>query len=163
MRAPHDLNFQAIHAAAAAVRELRAAADDHAAAANSRLDAIEAAVADLQASQDEARMAVTSDDTDTTGPLAGVSRIAYPVGRFALQVSPVGGAATSWEVVVETSLDGVAWAEALTHTEAAPGADETAYEPTTAFPALFFRANVKALVLDTATALRVTVLALPLV
>jgi len=91
----------------------------------------------------------------------GVTSIAdisdRPLSSFTIQVIGVGTPATSWSVTLEGSLDGVTFSEIITHTSLL-GDGENLYSGTTLFPVRYFRLNVTALVLGTATSIKVYVL-----
>jgi hypothetical protein len=81
-----------------------------------------------------------------------------PARSFSIQVVAVGGTVTAWTVAVQASLDGVTYTTILSHTQA-DGDAVTKFTGASFYPARYFRANVTALTLNTATMITVNVLA----
>lgn len=73
---------------------------------------------------------------------------------FGLQVGGVGGVPTSWNVVLEISIDGTLWAESLRHTDE-DGNGALLYTQQNPVPATFIRVRVESLVLGPASELTV--------
>ena len=98
-------------------------------------------------------------DTATVVRVMTVQDISMsPKKSFSLQVVAVGGSVTSWTVAVQASLDGVTYTTVLSHTQA-DGDAVTKFTGSSFYPARYFRANVTALTLNTATKITVNVLA----
>lgn len=95
----------------------------------------------------------------TTGALEKLSAPgAAPFATYAFSVKGVGGAATSWTVLLEGSLDGVNWSTIATHN----ATDGSIVWETSGKAAMHVRPNVSALSLGgSATAIAVTVVAVP--
>jgi hypothetical protein len=81
-----------------------------------------------------------------------------PMGSWSIQVKGTGAAPTSWNVVLEGSLNGVNFTIIATHS-ATDGS--TVFSGAPKFPVLFVRSRVTALTLGTATNIVVTILGIP--
>ena len=77
--------------------------------------------------------------------------------HVALQVSEMGGTATSWTVTLQGSLDGSTWTDLTTHTRASEGNGKTKWVVDK--PCTFYRVYLTAVVLNTATHLKINLLA----
>lgn len=80
-----------------------------------------------------------------------------PFATYAIQVKGVGGTPTSWSVTLEGSLDNTNWTIITTHNST----DGSTVWDTAGKPNLFVRANVGAVTLGPASALRITIVAVP--
>lgn len=76
--------------------------------------------------------------------------------RFAIQVKGVGASATSWDVRLEGSLDGISYTPLLQHTDNSTDGSIIASGPNVLM-ALYLRVNVAAVSLGSATGLKVVV------
>lgn len=82
-----------------------------------------------------------------------------PKKSFSIQCVAVGGTLTSWTVDLEASLDGVTFTTILTHATA-DGDSASKFTGSSLYPARYFRVNATDVTLNTATGLKVIVLAL---
>lgn len=100
----------------------------------------------------------TRQDTFTaTGNGQTVDVHTSPLTRYAIQVKGTGAAATSWDIVLEGSLDGVNFSTILEHVTSI-GDGQVLWSGELDSPALYFRSRVIALSLGTATNVVVTIL-----
>jgi hypothetical protein len=76
---------------------------------------------------------------------------------FGIQVRGVGAAATSWTVKLQVSLDGTNYVTIITHTDTSDTDGDILWLSTPA-PALWFRSDVTAVVLGSATGLSTTII-----
>src|SRR5712692_3476309 len=97
-------------------------------------------------------LAAASTRNDTyTGPASGVSvNVASGVKSFAIQVKSTGAVATSWDLRLEGSLDGVNWSTILQHTNVT-GDGAVVWSGSALAPSLFYRSRAAGLVLGAAT------------
>lgn len=94
----------------------------------------------------------------TTGALEVLSSPGgAPYATYALCVKGVGAAASSWSVTIDGSLDNANWTAIVTHASA----DGSIVWDATGKPVTFVRANVGSLTLGSATALSVSIVAVP--
>lgn len=89
-----------------------------------------------------------------------LSSFFFPMSSFSIQVVPT-GAVTSWNVVLEGSLNGVNFDTILTHTNVSPGSGKLVVSGTAQFPVLYFRSRCTALALGAGTDIVVNVLGVP--
>lgn len=102
------------------------------------------------------RPSSTRSDTFTaTGAGTTVDASAAPLSKFAIQVKGTGAAPTSWTAVLECSLNNAQFTTVLTHSA---NDGSTVFSQANLFPCLYFRTNVTALSLGSATNIIVTVL-----
>lgn len=92
-----------------------------------------------------------------TGPSAVVDISDVPMATWTIQVKGVPVAATLWSVLLEVSLDGVNFSEALNHTSLT-GDGINLYSGTTLFLCKYYRINVAALTLGPASSITVSVI-----
>lgn len=96
--------------------------------------------------------------TTAAGALEKMAATSHPYATYAIQVKGVAGAASSWSVTLEGSLDGVNYTTIATHN----ATDGSTVWETTGKPTLFVRPNVGALTLGgSATSITVIVVAVP--
>ena len=102
--------------------------------------------------------AYQTTDVIVAGTGTVIDRTASPLKSFSLQCLAVGGAMTTWSVDVQISLDGVTFATVLNHATA--DSDGTIkFTGDSYFPARYIRFNATDVTLNTATALRINILA----
>lgn len=101
--------------------------------------------------------ATRQDTFTTTGSGVTINKSAAPVSKFGLQVKGTGAAATLWSVNLEGSLDGVNFSTVLSHVTAT-GDGSVMWIGSLEAPLLYFRSNVTALTLGSATNIVVTIL-----
>jgi hypothetical protein len=100
-------------------------------------------------------------DTFTgTGNGTAVDVSTGPRQWFGIQVKGTGAAATSWTVNLQASLDGTNYSTILTHANTTDTDGSIAWISTPA-PALYFRSNVSAVALGSATNIVVTIVGMP--
>ena len=80
-----------------------------------------------------------------------------PLKSYSLQCTSSGGVATDWDVDLEVSLDGTNWTAPMTHSETS-GDGTIIFTGNILYPSRYYRVNVTALTLGTATGLTVCVL-----
>lgn len=97
-----------------------------------------------------------------TGVASGstLAATSAPVKSFSIAVKGTGTSATTWNIVLEGSLDGVNFTSILTHTNTT-GDGVTLSSGTAKSPCLYFRSRVTALSLGSATNVVVTILGVP--
>lgn len=100
---------------------------------------------------------LVSTDTYTSAGTGTTHADTVPHRGFAVQVVGTGGVATSWNVVVEGSIDGVHFTPMLTHTEVI-GDSIILWSSSNQFTSLSYRSRVVSLTLSPATNIVVTVL-----
>jgi hypothetical protein len=101
--------------------------------------------------------ATRSDTYTTTSSGTTVDTHTSPLTSFAIQVKGTGASATSWNVVLEGSLDNAEFTTILTHkTNTGDGA--CMWSGSVLSPVLYFRSRVTALTLGPATNIVVTIL-----
>lgn len=101
--------------------------------------------------------AFRSDSFVATGPGVAVDVSGRTCTDFALQVFGVGAAATTWNVQLQGSIDGVHWSSMFVH-RTVVGDGECVWSGQAKFPVRFFRSNVVTLTLGSATSLTVWIL-----
>lgn len=90
-----------------------------------------------------------------TGTTVNVS--SSPLRTFSVQVTGTGASATSWDVLLEGSLNGVNFTTLMEHTEAL-GNGVALFSGTNLQPVLYYRSRVVAVTLGAASAIAVTAL-----
>lgn len=100
--------------------------------------------------------ATRSDTFTATGNGVTVDRSTAPLKFYAIQVKGTGAAPTSWDVLVEGSLDGVSFAQIAQHINTTSADGATVWS--VASPSLHFRSRVVALTLGGATDIVVRIL-----
>jgi hypothetical protein len=100
-----------------------------------------------------------SDTYTTTGSGTTVNQSTAPVQRYAILVKGTGASATTWNIVLEVSLDNTNFTTVLTHTNTV-GDGAMMMSGSLSSPALYFRSRVTALSLGSATNVVVTILGL---
>lgn len=100
----------------------------------------------------------TRSDTYTV-PANGVvvSLVINPLKVFSIEVKGTGAAATSWDIRLEVSLDGINFTQVLQHTHII-GDGITTGTVSILIPALYFRSRCVALVLNGASDVVTTIL-----
>ncbi len=96
------------------------------------------------------------DSITTTGPSGIIDISDNPLSIWSLQVKGIAVSATSWEVVLEGSVDGTNFSNILKHTTL-KGDGVMMVSGTTQFLANYFRISVNSLVLGPATSITVSV------
>ena len=97
------------------------------------------------------------DTFTTTGNGATLNVINQPIKYFAIQVKGTVAAPTGWSIVLEGSLDGIAFSTILTHSTAT-GDGVILWGGSNAYPVLYFRSRVVSLTLGSATDVVVSLL-----
>lgn len=98
-----------------------------------------------------------TDNFTTTGTGVVVDAANIPVKSYSVQVTSVGLAASSWDVRLEGSLDGIKYTQILQHTTAS-GDGAVVYSGASMAPSTFFRSRVAGLLLGTATSINVSII-----
>jgi hypothetical protein len=101
-----------------------------------------------------------SDTFTGTGNGTAVDSSAGAKQWFGIQVKGTGAAATSWTANLQASLDGTNYSTILTHANTTDTDGSIAWISTPA-PALYFRSNVSAVSLGSATNIVVTIVGMP--
>jgi hypothetical protein len=102
--------------------------------------------------------ATRADIFTTAGNGGTIVQTSAPLQTYAIQVTGTNGAATSWDVRLEGSLDGVKFTQILQHTQVT-GDGVVVWSGTLNSPSLYFRSRVAAVVLGlSATNIVVTIL-----
>lgn len=102
--------------------------------------------------------ATTTGVAKTAAGAASIASSAAPFATYAMSVKGTGGAASSWSVTLDGSLDGVNYTTILTHS----ATDGSTVWETTGKAANFVRVNVGSLTLGgSATAIVVVIVAVP--
>lgn len=98
------------------------------------------------------------DDTTTGAHLGVAAPGGTPFATYGIQVKGTGGAASSWSVTLEGSLDNTNWTVLITHA----ATDGSTVWETTGKPCTFMRANVGSLTLGgSATAIHTEIIGVP--
>lgn len=100
-----------------------------------------------------------SDTFTGTGNGTAVNVATTGRSRFGMAVKGTGAAASAWTVNLQVSLDGTNYATLLSHANS-DGDGAAVWVPTPS-PALYFRTNVSALTLGSATNIVVTIIGMP--
>lgn len=98
-----------------------------------------------------------SDTFTTTGSGVLVTVTTTPLKAFSIQVKGTGTPATTWDIRLEGSLDGLNFSQILQHTNVT-GDGAVVWSGTLFAPSLYFRSRVAGLSLGTATNVVVTIL-----
>lgn len=102
--------------------------------------------------------AARSDTFTATGAGTGFNVVNQGVGTFAMQVKGTGAVPTSWTVAAQVSLNGTNWVTIMTHTNTEQADGDIVWTGANHYPSLYFRINVTALSLGSATNIVVTIL-----
>lgn len=114
----------------------------------------------LQALGGSSPLSARADTFTGTGNGAAVDVSSAGRKWYGVQVKGTGAAATSWTVNLQASLDGTNYATILTHTNTVDSDGAIAWISTPA-PALYFKSNVSAVTLGSATNIVVTIVGMP--
>src|SRR5688572_22784716 len=106
-------------------------------------------------------VASRSDTFTGTGSGTSFGVAAQGLDKFSVQVKGTGAAPTSWTVNLQISLNGSQWTTILVHNNVDSVDGGMMVSGANRYPALFFRSNVSALVLGSATNIIVTICGRP--
>ncbi len=104
----------------------------------------------------EAQIFTDSFSATGTGEVRS-SRLNSVMKHYSIQVTGIGATPTSWSVDLEGSIDGVTFSSILTHATG-NGNGGMVVSGTSIAPTLYLRSNVTALVLGSATGIKVNIL-----